>query len=863
MRVPALSIRARALLLMAVVAIPYAAFHIYAGVTAYRTTVRNAEERVVAVAAATASALEQFLAVTERSTGSLAERLGAELLTPEGCARSMGPLRDAFPYFLNLLVVDATGTLVCSARGIPEGEVVSAAERYWFQTVRDSRRFTVGRPVRGPVTQEWVVATGSPIVADDGTFLGAVAGTVELLRIEDLLRGRTPRANELVTITTSDGVVVARSTDAEQWVGRPLPSGTVEIERRGPREFITRTEDVSGLARIWGRIDLPEYGLRVYLGVPTDRVTGPTMATLRTEALVSLLALVGAFLVAVLLVRGISRSMTFLAAGVQAAARGDHVSVPPGASREVADVVTQLNRALEERERAEEAERLARERIHDIVENAVFGIFVADVDGRMIQVNRALVNMLGYDSATDLLATPPERIFRDPDAPAALHAAYADGRVVEDHDLQLLTREGIPVTVLLNGKLLTLPDGQQAFEMIVEDVTERRALEDLTRHQQKMEAVGRLAGGVAHEFNNLLTVLGVNSELIRQALGPDHPLAAEAREVETALGHARGLTRKLLAFSRKEVTQPELLDINQVMLGLQGMLRRVLTETVALETDYAHSVGRVWIDPGHVEQVVLNLVLNARDALGVDGGRIRLSTATRAAQFALDEAEATPGPAGWYTVVTVSDDGPGMDDAIRQLVFEPFFTTKPPGIGTGLGLPTVYGIVTEAGGRVELTTAPGEGARFEAWLPVASDDIDDPSLPPTDVDATVLLVSPSAPFRTLARDALEAAGCHVLEAGSPTGGLDAFWRHGGPVDVLMTEPGLEGVSGEALIDRLRRERPEMARLLITGRRPEGEAEALEAVLAPPFGPRKVAAALQGLLGIGASAPWPPSGSGER
>ncbi len=847
LRLASLSIRARALLLMAVVAIPYTAFQIYAGLRAYDTTLRNAEDRVVAVAAATASALEQFLSIAERSTGSLAERLGPTLLTASGCEDRMGPLRDAFPYFANLLVVDATGTLVCSAQSREGNEPISAADRAWFQRVRDQRGFSVGRPVVGPITGEWVVATGSPILGPDSTFLGAVAGTVALLRLEELLEGRAPRANELVTITTNDAVVMARSVDAEYWVGRGLPSGTVEVERRGSREFVTRTADASGLARIWGRVDLPEFALRVYVGVPTDRVTAPSRAILRTEAVVSLLALGAAFLVATLLFRGISQSMALLADGVRAAARGTRVIVPPGAPREVRAVVSQLNHALQERQRAEEAERVARERINHIHENAVFGMCVFSPDGHLRQVNRALVQMLGYETPEELLEADPQSIWRSSTEPDAMWKRVRDKGLVEDYEVDLLQRDGQPVMVRLNGRRRDLPDEGPALEVIVEDITEQRALEELARHQQKMEAVGRLAGGVAHEFNNLLTVLGVNSELISTALGPDHELSQEAREIDVALGHARRLTRKLLTFSRKEVTQPELLDVNAAATEMEGTLRRVLGELVRLETEMARSVARVWFDRGHLEQVVLNLVLNARDALGTDQGTIRISTRTAAAAFSLDESAAVRGPVRWYVVLTVADDGPGMPPEVRELIFEPFFTTKPPGVGTGLGLPTVYGIVSEAGGRIEVSTIPGQGTSFEVWLPVAETEVDtDGPIVVASGDRAVLLAAESPPLRSLTRDALEEAGYRVLEASSSVDALDAFWRHGAPLSLVVTTPLLSNISGEPLMDRLRREQPVLPALYLSDgadlpTRPD------EGVLEIPFGVRGLSRAVARLI----------------
>lgn len=267
---------------------------------AYRGAVEAEETEVLGVARTTAAALEQFLAVARRSTASLAETRGPGLLTADGCQRSMGPLGDAFPFFANVVVVDSTGALVCSALAMPS-EPVSAEERPWFTTLAETRAFSVGRPVMGPVSGTWVVVMGSPILGPNGELLGAVAGSVELLRLEEILLDRTPDPSELVTITTDDGVVVARSVDPESWVGRALPSGTVEVERRGERLLITRAEDASGVARIWGRVDLPEIGWRVYTGVPAARVRGPSLADFRRQGLLTLGLAAAAVLLALLL----------------------------------------------------------------------------------------------------------------------------------------------------------------------------------------------------------------------------------------------------------------------------------------------------------------------------------------------------------------------------------------------------------------------------------------------------------------------------------------------------------------------------------------------------------------------------------
>jgi len=279
----------RARLLLGWAALVLLAGQGWAAREAYRATVAAEEAEVLAVARATASALEHLLSVAERSTGSLARRHGRALLSPEGCGTGMPPLGAAFPFFANFLVVNAEGAMVCSA--LPSGEPVNVADRAWFQRLRDVRAFAVGEPVTGRVSGAWVVVMGSPILDEDGTFLGAVAGSVELLRLEEVLLGRVPDPSELVTITTDEGVVVARSADAESWVGRPLPTGTVEVERRGERLVVTRAEDASGTARVWGRVDLTSIGWRVYTGVPASRVRAPARAELLRHGMVALVLL--------------------------------------------------------------------------------------------------------------------------------------------------------------------------------------------------------------------------------------------------------------------------------------------------------------------------------------------------------------------------------------------------------------------------------------------------------------------------------------------------------------------------------------------------------------------------------------------
>ena len=261
------------------------------------------ENEVLGVARTTASALEQFLSIARRSTSSLAWRQGAALLTPEGCNDAVGALGDAFPFFPNLFVVDSAGVLQCSAAGMPD-DPLSVADRTWFRRIVESESFAVGEPVTGRVSDVWVVVAGSPILDEEGHFRGAVAGSIELLRLEEILNERGPVMGELVTITTDQGVVVARSVDAERWVGRPLPSGTVDVEPRGERTYVTRARDADGTARVWGRVDLPDLGWRVYAGVPRQNLQSVGGGALFRHAATAGLGVLLILLLTALLTRG-------------------------------------------------------------------------------------------------------------------------------------------------------------------------------------------------------------------------------------------------------------------------------------------------------------------------------------------------------------------------------------------------------------------------------------------------------------------------------------------------------------------------------------------------------------------------------
>jgi two-component system, cell cycle sensor histidine kinase and response regulator CckA len=361
--------------------------------------------------------------------------------------------------------------------------------------------------------------------------------------------------------------------------------------------------------------------------------------------------------------------------------------------------------------------------------------------------------------------------------------------------------------------------GKRARLVMANDITEKKGLEAQLLQAQKMEAVGRLAGGVAHDFNNLLGVITGYSELLLKDLGPEHPGSKRVEQIQKAAERATGLTRQLLAFSRKQVLQPRVLDLNAVVAEVEKILRRVIREDIQLVTKPGAGLGRIRADPGQIEQVLMNLVVNARDAMPRGGGLI-LETAN----VALDDTyvrahpEVQPGP---FVMLSVSDTGEGMDAETQAHIFEPFFTTKEAGKGTGLGLATVFGIVQQSSGSVSVDSRPGTGSTFKIYFPRVEDDLsrpspDPPGAPPPGGSETVLLVEDADPLRVMIREMLESAGFTVVECSDPEEALLRVRSLDAPVRLMLTDVVMPGMSGPDLAKSVRIARPEIKVLFMSG-----------------------------------------------
>ena len=484
-------------------------------------------------------------------------------------------------------------------------------------------------------------------------------------------------------------------------------------------------------------------------------------------------------------------------------------------SRQAEAMISQLNRRMEL-----------------VLNSAGEGIYGADLDGRITFVNPAMAHMTGWEPE-ELLGQNAHAVFHPtradgspfPVAECEVHAAVLNGRAYHTDEDTFWRKDGKPVVVDYTGTPVWQEGQLLGSVMIVKDITERKRaaaeqarLEEQLRQAQKMESIGRLAGGVAHDFNNQLTIMQIYGDLMRAEMGQDHPLLPKLAHISQATEHAAGLTRQLLAFSRQQILQPVVVNLNNLVANLQNMLARLIGEDILLSTVLQPELWSIKADPGQIEQVIMNLVVNARDAMPT-GGLLTIETQN----IVLDESIATSrleAPLGPCVLLAVTDTGHGMDENIKGHIFEPFFTTKQPGQGTGLGLSTVHGIVKQSGGAIFVYSELNQGTTFKIYLPAHKTAVFQPApKQPERVrhgDETILLVEDEEVVRDLVRFTLEALGYTVLEAQDAGQALYLAGQHQAPIDLLLTDVVMPQVSGRELAQALSTQRPEIKVLFMSG-----------------------------------------------
>ena len=476
-----------------------------------------------------------------------------------------------------------------------------------------------------------------------------------------------------------------------------------------------------------------------------------------------------------------------------------------------------------ERRRAEYELRQSEERFSKVFRASPVAIAISTLDeDRYVDANDAFLTLIDARREEVIGRTAREiGVWADPAQWAGVVDELRRHGTAGNKEMATRTTQGVLCSVLASFERIEL-GGRPCLLSLVHDMSARKQLEEQLRQAQKMEAVGRLAGGVAHDFNNLLSVITGYCDLLMRQLTPEARGWVEISEMRGAAEAATSVTRQLLAFSRRQVSEPRVLDLNGVVGRTERLLQRLVGAEVALVTRLAAGTAAVRADPGHIEQVVMNLAVNARDAMPA-GGRLLIETAV----VELDETAVRDDPAarpGWYVMLAVRDTGVGMDPQTKARIFEPFFTTKEVGKGTGLGLATVYGIVQQSGGLIRVESEPGQGTTFKVYLPKideAAAAFETGTTAPRQAAAprgseVVLVVEDSDPLRAFGREVLELQGYTVLEAPDGPAALAVANTHGDHIDLLVSDVGLPGMNGRELAGRLTTQRPRLKVLFTSG-----------------------------------------------
>ena len=873
-RIRLTSLRVRLLILVFLAAAPLVGVALHQAAERRQTAAVAADERALEVARTAAAHYAQVIDGTRRVLDMVANLVMSGGGHRETCDASVRDLLKQHRRYVNLGAVRWDGAPMCTAYPLAG----LANVRVWFRRSLLDRTLSGGDYHTDSMGGKPALVLGSPILDPSGRVRGVAFAAVDPAWLATVAARASPPAGTVVALLDRRGTIVARHPDPEQWVGQSFPGAPVTAGIGVERETARELRDVDGDSRRYAFVPLrpiAEIGLSVAVGRSAKLALAEADGALRRDLAIlgvaAALALGATWTAGILL---ILRPLRALASTSQRLSAGDLNAGKPSASSvgEVGQVERALDRMADtlqwRRAKAQEAEEALREseaRYRCLIEGSIQGIYVQKAS-RIGFANTAMARIFGYDNPgqlvgqdSQILVAPGERTRLEMHRAALLAGRETPPR----YEYQGLRRDGTLIWIECLVSVVSW-DGGPAILGTFLDISERKRAEEALREQEgqlrqahKMEAVGRLAGGIAHDFNNLLTVIRGRSEILLRRLAPDIPWRQDIDLIEQTAERAAALTRQLLAFSRKQVLQPKVLELNAVVAGMDPILRRLIGEHIELVWLPGSALSCVRADPGQLEQVVMNLVVNARDAMP-RGGRLTLETGS----VELDDAFVRRNPgarAGTHVMLAVTDTGVGMNEFTKAHLFEPFFTTRGRGKGTGLGLATVYGIVRQSGGYIHVESELGRGATFRIYLPrveAVAEDVEPspPAARPLEGRETVLLVEDEDTVRGWAREVLDMYGYTVLEASNGIEALGVAERHDGGIHLLLTDVVMPHMSGRELADRLSPMRPEMKVLYMSGYTDEaivhhGVLTAGTALIQKPFGVDALAEKVREVLGM--------------
>ncbi len=820
------SVRVQLVALMLVVALPLVIVHFMQSRAQLRLSRSAAEERVEQAAELMANRTDDWIESATAAFLSLADPVRRNWDSRPALDSLLGIASTATnDRFINFFVVDTLGINRGSGRVTDDRDTINFRERDYFGAAMRSTGTVVGAPRRSFIVAErsWIVIFARALRTPDGQAYGVIASPVRIDTLTDFINIASFRQRPLVTLLDTSGVIVARSLAPDSYIGRNVFTVPGVKPQLPETTIVDLLPGSDGVERITASVRSRRAPWLVNVGLAVDEFEAPLRAQRRDDVLFSVIALLLAATGAIVIGGRIARPLTALASDARRIAGGEsqHRIQVSGPS-EVQMLGDALNRMTETAHRRNDALADNERRYRFLFESNPLPMWAWESESmEILAVNDAAVAHYGYPREA-FVGQPITKLL---DASEFERFSVRRLPFAENRQNAGIWKHRTASGALVEMEIITTSSrglGAASWLSIGIDVTARREAEralarseEQLRQSQKMEAVGAFAGGIAHDFNNLLTGIIGFCELALSELEPTHPVRPDIAEVAALAERGAELTRQILAVSRKQVLRPAVLDLNAALADLERLLARLVGEDITVVTTFDPLVGAIEVDKGQLEQVLLNLVANARDAMP-NGGTLYISTRAVEAERSAD------GGTGTSAVLEVRDTGVGMSSAVRERVFEPFFTTKERGKGTGLGLALAYAMVEQARGRITCLSELGVGSTFQLTFPVVSGEQDERialvSKPSALVGGqeTILLAEDESSVRAVATAALERVGYTVLAAPDGPSALELSRTFAGPIDLLLTDVVMPGMHGRELADALLLERPDTRVLYASG-----------------------------------------------
>jgi PAS domain S-box-containing protein len=823
-RVGLSSLRVRLLLLVLVAVVPGLVAPILTTLRLRQELAERARAEAEQVARLVAEQQQRFVDTTQGVLSAFARLPGVLSRDRAACGPAAERIALEGRLWVSIHASGPTGQVFCSAYPLPGP--VYLGDRSHFQEARERRRFSGGTFVVSRTTGRPALAFSAPAIDESGKLQAVVTASLAVDRLQEALDSVPLGPGVVAELADARGVVFLRAPRPRGWSvaevahagpARPPAGAPVRAEERTDPDGVRR---IHAFHPIYGAGDEPVFAVGVT--IPAAAAYAPVNQLLFR----SLAALSAAAIVFVLLAWGIGerllvRRLRALGAAARRISRGD-MSARTGlraGGDELGELVTAFDDMASSLQTVTRQNRL-------ILESVGEGILGVDAQGRTVFANPAAARALGWEpremlgvDAHGLLHPRNEDGTPNPRETCVLHLAMQEGKVQQAHDTRFVRKDGSTFPV----EFVSTPvrDGATAIGAVLafRDVSDRLQLEAQLRQAQKMEALGQLAAGVAHDFNNILTAILTCGHILRETLGSDHPGRPDVDTIVSSAESAAALTRQLLAVGRRQRLVPHAFTLADAVRDMEPMLRRVLGEAIQLEVE-VRAPGAVELDRAQLELVILNLAVNSRDAMP-DGGRLTIAVDELAADDPRRSSDLAP-PAGPVSVLSVRDTGVGMSPDTQARIFEPFFTTKATGKGTGLGLSQVYGVVAQSGGTIRVLSSPGLGTEMRVYVPRRGERAEAASEAPARASPaaggteTVLLVEDDDTIRSLGHRTLAEAGYTVIDARSPSEALARARGHGGRIDLLLSDVLLPEQNGWDLSRGLQAERPGTPVLFISG-----------------------------------------------